>query len=227
MIGMRIRRHSLSIFFAVLFVLALIGQSIAGLVAFNEEQLAHGAAAVTWSHFVTSSDFVVDLRRELAVRVPPVLPLHLRHHLARSRRVDIPNRRSPATNGIGSDEQQKVGRYAEPSSRRGCEGNGMAPGRSTALHAHRPWARSSVDLVARARRSRVHTRSSISDRSSHGQQLLTIGEYLVAADFWNRTCRTGNPSSWPSAAWWRPSIVLRQRGSSDPSLWELHITRAR
>ena len=40
----RLRAHSLSIFFAAIFVLALFGQSIAGLAQFNEDQLAHGAA---------------------------------------------------------------------------------------------------------------------------------------------------------------------------------------
>ena len=58
---MRLRQHSLSLFFALIFVLALIGQSVAGLLVFNEEQASHGAAAVTWIHFVTSSDFVVDV----------------------------------------------------------------------------------------------------------------------------------------------------------------------
>ena len=58
---MRLRQHSLSIFFAVIFVLALIGQSISGLVVFNEEQASHGGTAVSWVQFVTSSDFVVDV----------------------------------------------------------------------------------------------------------------------------------------------------------------------
>ena len=56
----RIRPHALSLFFGVIFVLALVGQSIAGFYAFNAEQSAHGQAAVTFGEFVTSSDFVVD-----------------------------------------------------------------------------------------------------------------------------------------------------------------------
>jgi hypothetical protein len=39
---MRIRQHGLSIAFGIIFALALIGQSIAGLHVFNEEQLEHG-----------------------------------------------------------------------------------------------------------------------------------------------------------------------------------------
>ena len=57
----RLRPHSLSIFFAVLFVATLVGQSFAGLAAFNEDQEAHGASATTYWSFVTSSAFVVDV----------------------------------------------------------------------------------------------------------------------------------------------------------------------
>ena len=68
---MRLRQHTLSLFFGTIFVLALIGQSFAGLAVFNEEQVEHGAAAVGWVQFVTSSDFVVDVAEILnAASVP-------------------------------------------------------------------------------------------------------------------------------------------------------------
>lgn len=56
-----LRQHGLSIAFGVIFALALLGQSFAGLAVFNEEQLAHGLLPTTWGQFVTSSDFVVDV----------------------------------------------------------------------------------------------------------------------------------------------------------------------
>ena len=59
---MRVREHALSIAFGIIFVLALIGQSIAGLFEFNEKQESHGAPPVSWGEFVTSSDFVVQSR---------------------------------------------------------------------------------------------------------------------------------------------------------------------
>ena len=58
---MRLRQHGLSIAFGVIFALALIGQSFAGLQVFNEEQLEHGLDPVTYLQFVTSSEFVVDV----------------------------------------------------------------------------------------------------------------------------------------------------------------------
>jgi hypothetical protein len=41
--------NSLSLFFLVLFLATLGGQSLAGQHAFNEEQLRHGQAAVSWT----------------------------------------------------------------------------------------------------------------------------------------------------------------------------------
>jgi hypothetical protein len=52
--SIKLRQHTLSIFFAAIFLLALFGQSIAGLAAFNEDQLAHGLQAVSYMEFVTS-----------------------------------------------------------------------------------------------------------------------------------------------------------------------------
>src|SRR4051794_5137978 len=57
----RLRPHALSIFFGAIFLAALAGQSVAGLRAFNDEQSAYGDPGVSYTHFVTSSAFVVDV----------------------------------------------------------------------------------------------------------------------------------------------------------------------
>ena len=57
----RLRSHSLSIFFGAIFLVALVGQSMAGLAEYNEDQAAHGQAAVDYGAFITSSAFVVDV----------------------------------------------------------------------------------------------------------------------------------------------------------------------
>src|SRR5690242_6288089 len=109
---MRLRQHSLSIFFAVIFVLALVGQSFAGLVAFNEDQVAHGAAVVTWLEFVTSSDFVVDVAENWQSE-------YLQFFLFIFATIWLvqdgsPESKKPGHEGIGSDEEQLVGGHAKP-----------------------------------------------------------------------------------------------------------------
>jgi len=210
MIGMRIRQHSLSIFFAVLFVLALIGQSIAGLVAFNEEQLAHGAAAVTWSHFVTSSDFVVDVAENWQSE-------YLQFFLFIFATIWLvqdgsPESKKPGHEGIGSDEQQKVGRYAEPSSPKWAKATGW---RQVVYSNSLLITMGAIFLVSWLVQGLAGHTVFNQEQADHGQQLLTIGEYFVSADFWNRTLQNWQSEFLAVGSMVALSIVLRQRGSSE------------
>jgi hypothetical protein len=52
-----VRENSLSVFFGVLFLASLGGQSLAGQRAFNAEQVEHGEEPVSWLRYLVSSDF--------------------------------------------------------------------------------------------------------------------------------------------------------------------------
>ena len=52
-----VRDNSLSLFFLALFVLALLGQSIAGYNVYNQEQLEHDEPTISYLRFLVSSDF--------------------------------------------------------------------------------------------------------------------------------------------------------------------------
>lgn len=56
-----LRDNGLSLFFFALFALALLGQSVAGLLRTNQELAQHGQPPETYLSFVFSSDFVVDV----------------------------------------------------------------------------------------------------------------------------------------------------------------------
>ena len=56
-----LRDNALSIAFGALFVAALIGQSIVGYLQNGEELSQHDLPPVTFLHFITSSEFVVDV----------------------------------------------------------------------------------------------------------------------------------------------------------------------
>jgi membrane protein implicated in regulation of membrane protease activity len=53
----RVKENSLGLAFGFLFLASLVGQAIAGRLAFNEEQLEHGGAPVSFGRYLTSSDF--------------------------------------------------------------------------------------------------------------------------------------------------------------------------
>ena len=65
MSGPRVRRlvreNGLVLFFGTIFVLALVGQAVAGFAEFVEQQIADGAHPVSFLAYLTSSDFGVDV----------------------------------------------------------------------------------------------------------------------------------------------------------------------
>jgi hypothetical protein len=209
-IGVRIRQHLLSIFFAVLFVLALIGQSIAGLISFNEEQLSHGAAAVTWLDFVTSSDFVVDVAENWQSE-------YLQFFLFIFATIWLvqkgsPESKKPGHEGIGDDEEEKVGQYAEPDSPTWAKATGW---RQTVYSNSLLITMGAIFLLSWLAQAIAGNTVFNEEQAQHGQDLLTLGEYVVSADFWNRTLQNWQSEFLAVGSMVALSIVLRQRGSAE------------
>ena len=207
---MRIRQHLLSIFFAVLFVLALIGQSVAGLISFNEEQLAHGTAAVTWLDFVTSSDFVVDVAENWQSEyLQFFLFIFATIWLVQA---GSPESKKPGDEGIGSDKEEKVGRYAEPDSPSWAKATGW---RQTVYSNSLLITMGAIFLLSWLAQAIAGHTVFNAEQAEHGQDLLTLGEYVLSADFWNRTLQNWQSEFLAVGSMVALSIVLRQRGSSE------------
>ena len=56
-IGGSVREHSLSLFFLLIFLAALVGQAIAGHTLHNEDAIAHHGTTMTFWRYIVSSDF--------------------------------------------------------------------------------------------------------------------------------------------------------------------------
>ncbi len=54
-----LRENGLTLFFGLLLLLALVGQSAAGMAGFNHQQVAQGQEAVPYLQHLTTSDFAV------------------------------------------------------------------------------------------------------------------------------------------------------------------------
>ncbi len=207
---MRLRQHSLSIFFAVIFVLALIGQSISGLVVFNEEQASHGGTAVSWVQFVTSSDFVVDVAENWQSEyLQFFLFIFATIWLVQA---GSPESKKPGHEGIGSDEQEKVGRYAEPDSPKWAKATGW---RQVVYSNSLLLTMGAIFVLSWLVQGIAGHTVYNSEQALHGQQALTLGDYLLSADFWNRTLQNWQSEFLAVGSMVALSIVLRQRGSSE------------
>ena len=56
-----LRENSLGLVFGLLFLLVLVGQSIAGLADFNERQLTSGLEPISYVRYITAASFAVDV----------------------------------------------------------------------------------------------------------------------------------------------------------------------
>jgi hypothetical protein len=207
---MRIRQHLLSIFFGGLFVVALALQSVAGLAVVNEENAQHGEPLETWGEFVTSSDFVVDVAENWQSEyLQFFLFILLTIWLVQK---GSPESKQPGEEGVGSDEEQLVGRYAREDSPKWVREGGW-----------KLWVYSNsllltmgavflLSWIAQALAGNVVYNE---EQAMHGQPVITLAEYIVNPDFWNRTLQNWQSEFLAVGSMVALSIVLRQRGSSE------------
>lgn len=205
-----LKDHALSLSFAAAFLVSLAGQSIAGLFAFNEEQMAHGAPQSTWLEFVSSSDFVVDVAENWQSEYLQFFLFILATVWLVQR--GSPESKKPGDEGPGSDEDQLVGAHARPDSptwaRRGGW-RGWVYGNSLLL------AMGAIFLFSWTLQALAGTTVYNADQVLHGQPPISVGEYLLSADFWNRTLQNWQSELLAVGSMVAFSIFLRQRGSAE------------
>jgi hypothetical protein len=206
----RLRDHGLSLFFAAIFVLALVGQAVSGLAAYNNDQLTAGADAVTMAQYLTSSSFAVDVAENWQSE-------YLQFLLMIVATVWLVQRGSTESkpldeSGRESDEEQKVGRYADADSPAWARIGGWR----TAVYSR------SLALVMGAIFAGSWLAQSIAGHAAYNATLLADfsdpipwSGYVTSADFWNRTLQNWQSEFLAVLSMVLLSIYLRQRGSPE------------
>ena len=124
-----LHENSLSLFFFVLLLVTLIGQSFAGQHEYNAEQVEHGSQAVSWSSYVVSSEFWSAVMENWQSEF-----LQFSFFIAATIWLvqKGSNESKPLKNdGLESDQQQKVGGYAPENAPRWAKVRRLADARST------------------------------------------------------------------------------------------------
>jgi hypothetical protein len=205
-----VRDNSLSLFFGAIFVAALIGQSFAGLAAYNDTQVAEGLREVGYWRFVTSSDFAVDVAENWQSEYLQFF-LYIWATVWLIQR-GSPESKKPGSEGPESDEQQKVGRFAEADSPRSAAADGLR------------WVLFSHSLLIAMGSIFVLSwlAQSVTGVIAYNEEQLTNLEapvdwlgYVVSADFWNRTLQNWQSEFLAVGSMAALSIYLRERGSSE------------
>lgn len=207
---MRLREHALSIFFGGLFLLALAGQSVAGLLVFNDEQSAHGESTVTWLDFVTSSDFVVDVAENWQSE-------YLQFFLFIAATIWLvqkgsPESKKPGHEGLGTQKEQLLGRYARADSPAWAKATGV---RRWLLSNSLLLVMGAIFLLSWLAQALAGVVVYNADQAAHDEPLISLGEYIVSAEFWNRTLQNWQSEFLAVGSMVVFAIVLRQRGSAE------------
>ena len=205
-----VRENSLSLFFAALFALSLVGQSFAGEHRFNADQVAHGEPASSWWEYVHSADFWGSVMEnwqseflQFTLFIAATIWL-LQKGSNESKKLDATGRES--------DEQQRVGPHAGPESPWPARAGGVW---RTAYENSLLVVMGGIFVASWLMQSLGNWRGFNQDQLAHDQATVSWGSYLVRADFWERTLENWQSEFLAVGTIAVFSIYLRQRGSPE------------
>lgn len=205
-----VRENSLSLFFGLIFVVSLVGQSLVGWQQFNATQIAEHFDTIRWSTYVASSDFVVDVAENWQSEF-------LQFWLYITATVWFLQKGSPESKELGkqgreSDKDQKVGAHAQASSPAWAKAGGWRTGVYSSSLA---IVMGTLFLLSWLVQSVAGWAAFNETRLGQLQDPLTWRSYLVNADFWARTLQNWQSEFLAVGAMAVLSIYLRQRGSPE------------
>lgn len=204
------RENSLSLFFVIILLLALVGQSVAGLADFNADQVAAGLQTLGYGQYLTSSQFAVDVAENWQSEFLQ-FTLYILATVYLVQRGSSESK-DPGTSGLESDAEQKVVEHAQPDSPTWAKVRGW---RLTVYS----W---SLTLVMALIFAASWFAQSIAGRAAYNEQQLAqlqdpVGwlDYVTSANFWSRTLQNWQSEFLAVAAMAVFAIYLRQRGSPE------------
>jgi hypothetical protein len=205
-----LRESSLSLFFLLLLLASVAGQSFAGWRDFNAEQLMHQDPTVTWAFYVTSSSFWAAVMENWQSEF-------LQFSLFIAATIWLIQRGSneskpPEDIGLESDQKQQIGGYAPEN----APGWARVPGWRTTLYSH------SLLIVMTAIFFGTWFAQSLTDKNvyndeqkDHGESALSWSSYIATSDFWEKTLQNWQSEFLAIGTMAVFTVYLRQRGSPE------------
>ena len=205
-----LRDNALSLVFGGMLLLTLLGQSIWGVIGYNQEARTAGLQQISLLRYVTSSSFAVDVAENWQSEfLQFVLYIFLTVWLVQRGSSES---KSPGDEGRESDEQQMVGRFAKPDSPAWARVGGWR----TLLYSH------SLVLVMLLIFIGSWSAQAIAGRVANNEERLRdqldplgMGAYLASPDFWGRTLQNWQSELLAIGTMAVFAIYLRERGSPE------------
>ncbi|MGO4587414.1 DUF6766 family protein [Paenarthrobacter sp. 2TAF44] len=205
-----LRNNGLSLFFGLIFILALAGQAITGQAVFNEGQLTAGLDEISFTQYITSSSFAVDVSEnwqseylQFLLYITATIWL-LQKGSPESKELDKP--------GLESDEEQLVGEHANAKSPAWAKAKGW---RLTVFSNSLAGTMGLIFILSWLVQSIAGHIAFNEEQLRNFQEPLSWAEYLVSPDFWNRTLQNWQSEFLAVGSMVVLSIYLRQRGSPE------------
>jgi len=205
-----VKDNSLSIVFLLLFAGALGLQSIAGWHNYNAEQLAHHEQVVSWARYVTSSSFGVDvLENWQSEYLQFTLFILLTVWLIQRGSTES---KEPGKEGTESDEEQRVGPYADADSPLWARVGGLR----TAIYSNSLLLlMATIWVLSWLGQSITGVVDFNQQQQAHGEAAISWAHYLTSADFWDRTLQNWQSEFLAVGSMAIFAVYLRQRGSPE------------
>jgi hypothetical protein len=202
--------NSLSLFFLVLFVATLLGQSLAGQRVHNAEVAEHDGAAISWWRYVSSSDFGQAVMENWQSEF-------LQFTLFILATIWLVQRGSaeskpPEEAGQESDQKERIGGYAP------AAGPLWAKTRDwrTSVYQHSLLlAMAAIFVASWLAQSVTAWRSFNDEQAQHGGTAVSWASYLLEPDFWERTLQNWQSEFLAVGTMAVFTIYLRARGSPE------------
>jgi hypothetical protein len=204
-----LRENGLTVFFLAIFLAALGGQAIVGHTDYNHQQIAHSDATLSLGRYVTSSAYWADVMENWQSEYLQ-FTLYILATIWLLQRGSSESK-EPGSEGLESDEDQKVGEHSEDESPQWARG-----GWRTRVYSHSlllvmtliwlgSWAAQGVT-------GRVIYNA---EQLDHHEAALSLLQYVGTSDFWNRTLQNWQSEFLAVGSMAVLSIYLRQRGSPE------------
>jgi hypothetical protein len=205
-----IRDQSLSLFFLILFLAALVGQSYAGHLDYNEELRAHEDAPISWSRYVVSSKFGVAVMENWQSEYLQFL-LFIAATIWFVQRGSNESKR-PDDIGRESDQAQRVKGHAAENSPAWAKVRGLR------LHLYSNsllYVMGSIFLASWFASSVTGWTEYNADQVDHMEPTLSWLSYIGSPDFWEKSLQNWQSEFLAVGCMVVFTIYLRQRGSPE------------
>jgi hypothetical protein len=205
-----LRNNGLSLFFGLIFLLALLGQGLTGHALFNEDQLSAGLDEISLGQYLMSSNFAVDVSENWQSE-------YLQFLLYIGATIWLVQKGSPESKeldkaGLESDEEQLVGEHSNAKSPAWAKTRGW---RLTVFSNSLGATMGLIFVLSWFVQSVAGNTAYNEDQLRNFQQPVEWAEYVMSAEFWNRTLQNWQSEFLAVGSMVVLAIYLRQRGSPE------------